>query len=159
VAETPFPEQAPVVAGPPAEPAPATEAVVAVKHPRRRRTGLIVLTVVNVVLLLAVGGGIGLLVYSQDQWNRDRAGQEQQISEVQQDLADVESDILDRKAEEADLIAKEADWPQHDPADAACLAAVRAVKAKLDAGHQEVPVDYDDPCGVPVSGEWTASSE
>jgi hypothetical protein len=129
-------------------PAPAAE-------PSRGRAGVIVLSVLSFLLVLTIGGLVVLLLQFQQRWDNDRAQRDQEISQVRQQIVGVEEDIRDRKAEEADFKAQEAEATKRDPGVAECVAAVRALVARLDAGEKSVLLDYDDACGVPVSGRWT----
>jgi hypothetical protein len=139
---------------------PAPFAVPAPVAPERRsRAAVIVLSVLNTLLLLTIGGLVALLLQFQQRWDSDQAQRDQQISEVGAQIAGVEADISDRTAEEADFKAKEAEATKREAGVAECVAAVRALVARLDAGEKDVPLSYDDPCGVPVSGRWTFNNE
>ena len=128
--------------------------------PRRRgRAGVIILSVLNFLLLAALGGGLYFRMQTQQQWEADRADRAGQLSELRAETTEVEGQVRERKAEEVDFQGKEVEAAKREPAEEACLKAVRAVIAKLDAGEKNVVMDYDDPCGVPVSGRWTISND
>ena len=117
------------------------------------------LVLLNLIGLAGLGGVTWYLRQSQQLWESDRTDRAAQITDIHQKVADVEADIRERKAEEVDFQAKEVDAAKRDPAETQCLTAVRSVIERLDAGEDEILVEYDDPCGVPVSGRWYISNE
>ena len=142
--------------------APASTAEMAAVPPaprRRGRAGVIILSVLNFLLLAALGGAVYFRMQTQQQWEADRSYRATQLSELRDDTTEVEGQVRERKAEEVDFQGKEVEAAKREPAEEACLKAVRAVIAKLDAGEKNVVMDYDDPCGVPVSGRWTISND
>jgi hypothetical protein len=141
-------------------PAPTAEMAAVPPAPRRRgRAGVIAMSVVNFLLLAVLGGAVFVRMQFQDQWEADRADRAGQISDVRGQTTAVEGRIRDREAEQADFTAKEAEAVKREPAEEACLKAVREVITKLDNGEKNIVLTYDDPCGVPVSGRWTISNE
>lgn len=149
--ETSQSDYAPVAAESP----PTTQSAVPSRPPRRRRAGIIVLSAVNTLLLLALGGLVALFMDSARAWNADRDYMSRQVAEIVDEVAAAEEEISDLDAQSGEIGAKLAEVQGRDPAVSRCLAAVRKIIERLDAGERSIVLDYDDPCGVPLPGRWT----
>ena len=155
--ESPKPEHTASLAEAPTLPIDAvpTDLVTAAPAPRRRRTGPIVMSVLNTLLLLALGGVVALMVRTDRAWQADREYKDRQIAEIVAEVAEADSQISDLDAEIAELGQQRAEVERRDPAVLKCVAAVRKTIERIDAGERSIVLDYDDPCGVPLSTRWT----
>ena len=134
---------------------PTTDVTAVAPARRRRRAGVIVLSVLNMLLLLALGGLVATMVRTDQTWKADRDYKDRQIAEIVAEVAEADARISDLDAEAAELVKKRAEVEKRDPAVLKCVAAVRKIIERIDAGERSIVLDYDDPCGVPISARWT----